>query len=585
MQGTPGLLRLPEELLDAIVQYLNPSETIALGRSCKQADKAINSPLVWRRHCVETWKGWHRKHELAQKLVLPPTQTEWRDLFNGRRKNDRALLDVFDEMLLTQRYRYQRMELIASHGPDAVDMLARMRTATPDSDDYVLARRYYAGAILGQIRRAKALDIWTRLGRGDSMRIDEALGAYDLFVYSEYNLGVDDLSGQLDSLAHKIQAFRQDFNTLSIRERAILIADIMRAQDLLGLSEDQEYHALQNNFLSTAFRAHSSLPLQSVALYCAIAQRLGINASPSNYPQHVHTVIQAPTDRTLDGDARDPEVQVNAQQGYMYMDPWRSSEEVAGDQLQLRLTQMGIPASEHVSYLGPASILEMTLRTGRNIMVSVEEARHRPTNGSTYPDVETAWYAMLWVMVILGDSDDRAAFTRRRQFIPYLVQHFQSHYPEDIHLMELVPTLFEQQRERQVLIDMLAASRDEDCSERIAKLRDTSNAGVQFSIGHYFRHKQYKYRGFVIGWDAQCMQPAHWISQMRVDDLPRGRSQPFYNVVAEDKSTRYVAEENIEILDARPSDILMEIAGRYFKRWSDNEHKFESNMLDDYPNN
>ena len=32
-----------------------------------------------------------------------------------------------------------------------------------------------------------------------------------------------------------------------------------------------------------------------------------------------------------------------------------------------------------------------------------------------------------------------------------------------------------------------------------------------------------------------------WIEQMGVDRLPLGRHQPFFNVLAEDKSTRYAA--------------------------------------------
>jgi F-box protein 21 len=52
---------------------------------------------------------------------------------------------------------------------------------------------------------------------------------------------------------------------------------------------------------------------------------------------------------------------------------------------------------------------------------------------------------------------------------------------------------------------------------------------------------------------------------------------------AEDKSTRYVAEENIEILHESPPVVLMEMAGRYFKRWDDEEKKFVSNIVDDYP--
>lgn len=574
------LLGLPDELFETIIQYLGPTDTVALGRTCKHGHKVTSSALIWRRHCIETWKRWDKRHELEEKLALPPRQIDWSQLFMERSRNDREMLHIFNDLLSTQRCRYQRMEQIATRGLDAVDFLADLENNTPDLAADVLARRFFARAVLGQIRRGRALDIWMRLGRGGQVSLEESLSAYDLFVAAEDSLGGDDLSSRLDAAANRIRTSRGpgEFDQLPGRQKALLVAEFLRASGLVGMPNESHYHALQNNFLHTAFTENSSLPLQSAAIYCAVAQRLGIDAEPSNYPQHVYVGIRLPQDQTSDGEGP-----AQSEDDYMYLDPWRASEEVETDQLHLRLAQMGVPREEHSQYLGPAPVLEMTLRTGRNIMVSVEEARHRASGEPMSVDLEAAWYSMLWVMVLLGDVDDRAAFVRRRQFIPYLVQHFQSHSPEDIHLMSLVPALFEIQREHLVLVEMLRVSRDADVAELIPKPRNATNAGLQYKIGQYFRHKRYGYDGFVIGWDAHCAASSGWISEMRVDDLPRGRGQPFYNIVADDKSTRYVAEENIQILLEEPPATLVDMAGRYFKRWNSDEMKFESNMLDEYP--
>ena len=55
--------------------------------------------------------------------------------------------------------------------------------------------------------------------------------------------------------------------------------------------------------------------------------------------------------------------------------------------------------------------------------------------------------------------------------------------------------------------------------------------GVAAKIGTHFKHKRYGYTGVVVGWDVKCGAEPRWIEQMHVDDLPRGREQPFYNVV------------------------------------------------------
>lgn len=51
----------------------------------------------------------------------------------------------------------------------------------------------------------------------------------------------------------------------------------------------------------------------------------------------------------------------------------------------------------------------------------------------------------------------------------------------------------------------------------------------------------------------------------------------------EDTSIRYVAEENIEIIDLETPRSLMSLAGRFFKRWDREERCFVSNIRDEYP--
>jgi F-box protein 21 len=52
---------------------------------------------------------------------------------------------------------------------------------------------------------------------------------------------------------------------------------------------------------------------------------------------------------------------------------------------------------------------------------------------------------------------------------------------------------------------------------------------------------------------------------------------------ADDKSVRYVAQENITVLSDAPTQNLIDLAGRYFKRWDDEEKVFVSNIRDEYP--
>lgn len=51
----------------------------------------------------------------------------------------------------------------------------------------------------------------------------------------------------------------------------------------------------------------------------------------------------------------------------------------------------------------------------------------------------------------------------------------------------------------------------------------------------------------------------------------------------EDMSIRYVAQENVEIIEPEIPTSLMGLAGRYFKRWDKEMHRFVSNIRDEYP--
>ena len=83
---------------------------------------------------------------------------------------------------------------------------------------------------------------------------------------------------------------------------------------------------------------------------------------------------------------------------------------------------------------------------------------------------------------------------------------------------------------------------------------------VCYVAGQPLRHKKFGYRGVIVGGaDHTCTQPAAWIRQMGVDELPRGRYQPWYRVLVDvrDRSggqMTYGCHDNIEIWREPPTD-------------------------------
>ena len=83
---------------------------------------------------------------------------------------------------------------------------------------------------------------------------------------------------------------------------------------------------------------------------------------------------------------------------------------------------------------------------------------------------------------------------------------------------------------------------------------------VLYTGGSCIKHRKFGYRGVIVGTaDHTCMQGERWIMQMGVDDLPRGRYQPWYHVLVDvrDRSPAqmtYVCHENITLWLDPPAD-------------------------------
>lgn len=593
MDDLPQLLHLPDEILGAIVCHVTTAaDTAAFGLACRRTRKVVCASPVWRKHCITTWRHWGPQHELSTKLDQPPLQTDWWRLFLQRVDDDLEAALIFTDLVSTQHKRLQRMHEIADKGFDVQDLLLNLRDRTSDQAEDVLARRWYADAILRMMHRSRAIKVWRSFHLGDETTTEEALCAFDMFVLGNSLGDFSVVETRLDSIAQSIRDEHADFHDKTVRQKALLIAGFLWSEGLVGmpalLPDEANYHALRNNFITMALLSptHASLPLQSVAIYCAVARRCGVIAAPSNFPRHVHAVVQAPPDQTLDGQLKstdsDPE--------YLHIDTWQQPHELHEDQLRLRLFQTGISAHDHNRQLAPADGRDTLIRASRNILVSVNNARLHHEGGDgpsseqpSAPDPATAQYGAFWAMSLLVDNNGTLA-PQRREFLQVLLQQFHNQYPEDFAAVRnYVLPMLEGSPEHFRMADFINGIVTDDSNPIEKKLRQTQGAKAQYRIGHYFEHRVYSYRGFIVGWDAKCEAGPGWIERMQVDNLSRGRDQPFYNIVAEDKSQRYVAEDNIQVLREPPAETLLQLAGRYFKRWDDSENKFVSNIRDQYP--
>ncbi|PGH16083.1 hypothetical protein AJ80_05298 [Polytolypa hystricis UAMH7299] len=590
--ATASLSGLPEEVLHAILCYLPPTSTAALEQTSTRFRNVTNAPLLWRFYCRSCFTYWDKKHDIAHKYSSPIWVVPWKQLYKERHAIDTTTTRILDSILTSQTGRIEKFHMIVNFGYDAKDTLVQHAKAGTHLEDY-LARRYYSNAILGCLHRTMAIPEWYRLKSGDDVSLERALGAFDMFVLETGRGDFNDISNALDAIVAEILAQHPNALELAPRNRAVKIAEYLRENNLTGIESGREYYNIEHNFLGIALtdRGHNSLPLISAAIYCYVAQRLGLDAHPCGFPFHVHVIIRPAVGYDMNGSQLEGEMQGDP----MYMDPFRSTEETPVTELQNQLNFLGALTLSQSTFLRESLTTEIVLRCGKNILNSVLQTPHFR---HTSLDVVNVKYAALWASMLFaeyanpdgplpGEPLRQVGHFPLRRHLPSLMEHFATDFTSDVYLVEqyLIP-LFEGLPEYNHLREAVRVMRAGDEIPKQVRSRTAQHSNVKFKVGQLFRHRRYDFTAVITGWDAECGAAEHWMQEMGVDRLKGGRNQSFYHVLVEDNSVRYVAEENIEpIKPALPElpHVFLNHTGKHFKRWDPTTRTFVSNIRDEYP--
>lgn len=438
---------------------------------------------------------------------------------------DQRNQDLFESALTTSQGRYTKLREIARVDYEARDLLKKHCNAPDDCED-VLARRYFADATLGLIHRTNALRLWQDLADGKDVSLEEQLTAFDLFIIGKQWGEVADITKALDKIAADIRDDNMDFEDVDDFQKCVLIISHLQQHGYVGLGDGREHRSMKNNFLSFNLLQgdHASLPLQSAVIFCGVARRLGITAHLCNYPAHIYVVV------LLDG------LQVSQlpnQQHTIYLDPYSDDKPVSLSGLVRRLRMFGIPEDEFSGYLAPAPTREIVLRTCRNIIRSYQDWRRGILQEEPPLMNHDAFYSFLWCMSLVEDSTSGVGGgVWYRPHMTHLTTVFSDHHPEDLDLVDrYISPLFGTHPDRREYDSAMEEMRRSETRPRPVVPRGEDSKHVKYKIGQMLQHKRYGYIGIVRRWDARCLASDQWITQMGVERLPKGKQQPFYDVM------------------------------------------------------
>lgn len=582
---------------------------------------------------MTNFRYWQSEHHFKEKLREKAVDVDWKRLYILRLGRNRRISGLLDQIVASRVSRLRKTEEICQYGYDAKDFLLTQSKVSDDAED-VLARRYYACTVLDSIHRSLAIDEWAKFQRHAARRIDtntptrerlncgmrleRALGAFDMFVLHDNDGDMDEITDTLDELASQFISVYPNIDELTTRQRAVALARWLHSNNMTGMDDDDTYRYLRNCLIGRALKddEHPSLPIISAAIFAALAERIDVEAYCCALPNQVHAVVLSPPGISLDGEPLAPDA---PQQQKMFLDPYGSDDEVSLDYLHQFLYRLGVHMG-HENLLMPTATDLIVMRTAQNIRSSFTSFRtiERPVaeliplielrHGDWARNLQPALYSMIWASImmvpILPDNDD--VRWDWQQDVRDLLMYFYDYFPEDSWLVEkyicpMYDTFATPGRRQNAwelpsrrVRDQIREIRRVDSSIKEPRLRSELSVPVtvKYKVGQVFKHKRYEYHGVILGWTIDGVR-----GSMGWDDTSNWSSgknlQPYYRcMVGTDGTDHHVlAEENMEVLDFHggvevlPREIrdLIPMAGKFFKRWDAERGVFVSNLKELFP--
>lgn len=521
--------QLPTELLQRILWslpvYPRSKESVRVlcnfGTANSRFLVASRLSKIWKEHYEARWIYSDPIRDAERRKKYEPD--DFAAMYRIRSELDNKALTLLDAIMDNLDDRESMALVIVELGLDVWDALRTVIESVPFYSSGLmtmainppaqnLTRQYWAKELSSLIARSRSIAIWADLCGDIEVSFEKTLAALSAF----FGYDVEQITRELDRLA---DICRQQLQTRNISQNSpipVVAEEICRWMREYGFTKPSRHlhNALMHNFLHhVLFEGHTALPISLVYVFTCIARRLGYNAHPVAFPHKVLATI----------------LPLEEAEERVYVDVYDSSTRAILSYAELPsiLENMGLNIEDTASLAQltkPAKSSLMLLRAVKNILTSLDRFIH-------VREHTTAHCAAYCAGVLL---------TRDGQLIQQLYDGSEGPLDRLVTLKHhLRPHLLQGAQDQ---LDFCLRT-DSQSSKKLPKSGGRKN--VRYYVGMLFRHKKYEYVGLIKGWDYFCDTSEDWILQMRVDHLPGGRNQPFYNTYALDGRIRYVAEEHI----------------------------------------
>uniref|UniRef100_A0A8D0MT28 Hemimethylated DNA-binding domain-containing protein n=1 Tax=Sus scrofa TaxID=9823 RepID=A0A8D0MT28_PIG len=424
-----------------------------------------------------------------------------------------------------------------------------------------LTWKYYAKKILYYLRQQKILNnLKAFLQQPDDYESYLEGAVYiDQYCNPLSDISLKDIQAQIDNIVELVCKTLRGINSrhpslaFKAGESAMIMEIELQSQVLDAINYvlyDQlkfkgnrmDYYNALNLYMHQVLIRRTGIPISMSLLYLTIARQLGVPLEPVNFPSHfLLRWCQGAEGATLDIF------------DYIYIDAFGK-----GKQLTVKECEYLIGQHVTAALYGVVNVKKVLQRMVGNLLSlgkreGIDQSYQLLRDSldlylAMYPDqvqllllqARLYFHLGIWPEKVLDILQHiQTLDPGQHGAVGYLVQHTLEHI---------------ERKKEEVGVEVKLRSHE--------KHRD-----VCYSIGLIMKHKRYGYNCVIYGWDPTCMMGHEWIRNMNVHSLPHGHHQPFYNVLVEDGSCRYAAQENLEY-NVEPQEISHPDVGRYFSEFT-----------------
>ncbi|KAG8011895.1 F-box only protein 21 [Nibea albiflora] len=439
-----------------------------------------------------------------------------------------------------------------------------------------LTLKYYAKKILYFLRQQnilKRLKTFLEQPAEEQSALEGAV-LVDQYCNPLADVTLSGISAQLDEIVEKVRKMLRIKNSshpslrvaqgdcfvvedFELQRQVVCALNSVLYEQLQYKGNEFDYYNPLNSYIQQVLLRRTGIPISLSVLYMTLAGKLGVQLEPVNFPNHfLLRWCQKPRGSE---DIYD----------FVYIDAFGK-----GKQLTAKECEYLIGHQVTADYYSAISTNEVLLRMVGNLLnigkrgegneksyqllrdsldlyltINPDNVQHLLLQARLY------FHLGIWPEKVLDILQHiQALDPSQHGAVGYLVQHTLEHIQHKKH----------------------------PATPEVKKRSTPEHLEVQYSVGLIMKHKRSGYNCVIYGWDPKCTMSQEWITTMRVHQLSNGANQPFYNVLVQDGTCRYAAQENLEPHSA-PLEIGHPEVGRYFSEFADTHYAANEELQTRYP--